>query len=226
VAGSWGALVAELTPLALVVALSPLSVIPAVVLVLQSARPRATGLTYLAGWLIGLLTLTVLFVQLPRLLGDMHAPSAGWTSWARMVIGAVLIIAGAWRWATRHRSTGTPAWLNRISDLTPGRAGAIGFVLILINPKFVVVCAAAGVAISTAKLGTVGTGVVVVYYTVLAGSTAIVPVLAHALAADRLDTWLQRGRQWIERHTAAITAIILVAIGITLLYSGIHALLG
>ena len=40
----------ELIPLALVVALSPLSIIPAV-LVLHTPRPRPTGLAFLpAGW--------------------------------------------------------------------------------------------------------------------------------------------------------------------------------
>ena len=44
----------ELIPLALVVALSPLSIIPAV-LVLHTPRPRPTGLAFLVGWLLGIL---------------------------------------------------------------------------------------------------------------------------------------------------------------------------
>jgi hypothetical protein len=46
-----GSVLTELIPLALVVALSPLSIIPAV-MVLHTPRP--TGLAFLAGWLIGL----------------------------------------------------------------------------------------------------------------------------------------------------------------------------
>ena len=48
-----GSVLTELIPLALVVALSPLSIIPAV-MVLHTPRPRPTGLAFLAGWLIGL----------------------------------------------------------------------------------------------------------------------------------------------------------------------------
>ena len=51
--GDWGSVLTELIPLALVVALSPLSIIPAV-LVLHTPRPRPTGLAFLAGWLLGL----------------------------------------------------------------------------------------------------------------------------------------------------------------------------
>ena len=49
----WGSVLTELIPLALVVALSPLSIIPAV-LVLHTPRPRPTGLAFLVGWLVGL----------------------------------------------------------------------------------------------------------------------------------------------------------------------------
>ena len=44
----WVSVLTELIPLALVIALSPLSIIPAV-LVLQSPHARLTGLTFLAG---------------------------------------------------------------------------------------------------------------------------------------------------------------------------------
>ena len=46
----WASVVGELIPLALVVALSPLSIIPAM-LVLHTPRPQPTGLAFLAGWL-------------------------------------------------------------------------------------------------------------------------------------------------------------------------------
>ena len=42
----------ELIPLALVIALSPLSIIPGI-LVLHTPRPRPTSLAFLAGWLWG-----------------------------------------------------------------------------------------------------------------------------------------------------------------------------
>src|SRR5258708_6553995 len=52
----------ELIPLALVIALSPLSIIPAV-LVLHTPRPRPTGLAFLLGWLVALAILTAIFVE-------------------------------------------------------------------------------------------------------------------------------------------------------------------
>ncbi len=73
---SWGSVLAELIPLAMVVALSPLSIIPAV-LVLHTPRPRPAGLAFLAGWLIGLTALTAIFVGVSGLFGHLDEPRSG-----------------------------------------------------------------------------------------------------------------------------------------------------
>ena len=88
---SWGPVLAALIPLALVVALSPLSIIPAVVLVLHSPHPRRTGLAFLLGWLAGLAGVTAIFVGVPRLLDGFHIQLPPWTDWVRL-LGVVLIL--------------------------------------------------------------------------------------------------------------------------------------
>ncbi|MGV0601179.1 GAP family protein, partial [Mycolicibacterium pulveris] len=60
----------ELIPLALVIALSPLSIIPAV-LVLHTPRPRPAGLAFLVGWLVGIAALTTVFLGVSSLLGGL-----------------------------------------------------------------------------------------------------------------------------------------------------------
>ena len=92
----------ELIPLALVVALSPLSIIPAV-LVLHSPRPGRRGLAFLVGWIVGLAVLTALFVEVSSLLGGGLDKPPGWASWLRIVVGAALIVFGVYRWLTRKR---------------------------------------------------------------------------------------------------------------------------
>ena len=69
----WGPVLTELAPLALVIALSPLSIIPAV-LALHTDRPRPTGLAFLAGWLVGLAALVSLFVVASDLVGSLDKP--------------------------------------------------------------------------------------------------------------------------------------------------------
>jgi threonine/homoserine/homoserine lactone efflux protein len=220
--GNWGSLLVELIPLALVVALSPLSIIPGV-LVLHTPRPRETGVAFLVGWLVGLAALAAIFVEVSDLFGQLDKPPP-WASWLRVGIGAALIVFGVIRWLTRHRSAHTPGWMRTITTVTPPRAAATAAVLTVVNPKVFFVCAAAGLAIGTAGLGTAGAWASVAYYAVVAGSTVAIPILAYTISPDRLDAPLERLKDWMERQHAALVAAILIIIGLLLLYKGIHGL--
>src|ERR1700752_5111596 len=107
VTGSWGSVLTTLIPLALVVAISPLSIIPAV-LVLQTPRPTPTGLTFLGGWLLGLTALSAAFVASSDLLGYWHENPPAWASWLRVALGLALIAYGIYEWLSRHRHTESP----------------------------------------------------------------------------------------------------------------------
>lgn len=174
---SWTALAGELVPLALVVALSPFSVIPPLLLVLHSARPRATGLAFGAGWLLGLGASTAVFVLLPRALGGTGTEQGAVGAYARIGLGAVLVLAGVVRWFTRRRATRDPAWLTGLARIGPVVAFGLGVVLPVLNPKFLFANAAAGFAIGTAGVSTFGGAWAVVGYTLLAASTTVLPVL-------------------------------------------------
>ena len=66
----------------------------------------------------------------------------------------------------------------------PPRSGSA---LILVNPKVLVMNAAAGLVIGTAGLGVPGAWMAVAYYTVIAGSSVLVPIVAYAVAGKRVD---------------------------------------
>src|SRR5689334_13007465 len=196
----------QLIPLALVVAASPLTIIPAIVLVLRSDRARPTGLAFMFGWLAGLAATTAVFVQLPRLLDGLNRPAPTWAAWVRIAAGVALLAFAVWRWLTRHQVTKQPVWLNRLGRLTPAGAGAIAVGLILVNPKVLVMNAAAGLVIGTASPGTAGMWMAVAYYTIIAGSSVLVPILAYAVAGERVDHQLERFKQWMERQHAVLMA--------------------
>jgi uncharacterized membrane protein YidH (DUF202 family) len=221
--GSWAAVLGQLIPLALVVAMSPLTIIPAIVLVLQSERARPTGLAFMSGWLLGLAATTAVFVQLPRLLDGLNRPAPTWAAIVRIGVGIALIAFGVWRWVTRHRATTQPAWLNRLGRMTPIGAATVGIGLILVNPKVLVMNAGAGLVIGTAGLGVAGSWVAVAYYTVIAGSSVLVPILAYAVAGERVDHQLEQLKHWMERQHAVLMAGFLAVVGLLLVYTGIRA---
>jgi len=213
----------ELIPLALVVALSPLTIIPAV-LVLHTPQPRPTGLAFMAGWLIGLGVLTAIFLAASSLLGGLGNKPPGWASWLRIVVGAALIVFGFYRWLTRKRSEHMPGWMQSLSKLTPVRAAGAGAALTVVNPKVLFISAAAGLAIGTAGIGSTHAWLAVTWYVAIAGSTVAIPILAYAVSGERLDEPLRRLKDWMERQHATLVAAILIVIGLLVLYKGIHGL--
>ncbi|BBY18074.1 GAP family protein [Mycolicibacterium litorale] len=219
--GSWGSVLTELIPLALVITLSPLSVIPAV-LMLQTPRPRPTALAFMAGWLLGLGVLTAVFVAVSGAIGGFEKPPS-WASWLRIVIGAALVVFGVVRFARRRSASHQPKWLRNLTTLGPAKAAATAAALTVANPKVLFLCVAAGLAIGSAGLGG-AVWAAVVYFAAVAGSSVAVPILAYAMSGDRLDAALERLKDWMERNHATLMAVILVVIGLLVLYKGIHAL--
>jgi threonine/homoserine/homoserine lactone efflux protein len=223
VSSGWGSELTELIPLALVVALSPLSIIPAV-LVLHTARPRPTGLAFLLGWVVGLAALTAAFIEISGLLGGMGGKPPGWASWLRIVVGVALIAFGLFRWLTRNSKPHQMPGTRHITEAGPGKALVVGALLTVVNPKVLFICAAAGLAIGTAGLDGRGTWVAAIFYVVIAASTVAFPILAYAVSGDRLDATLVKVKAWMEAHNAALVAAILIVIGLLVLYKGIHGL--
>jgi len=223
VAGCWGADLTGLTPLALVIALSPITVIPAV-LVLHAPRPRPAGIAFLGGWVLGLVALTALFVGASDLLGGMHKTPPTWASWLRVALGSALIAFGLLRWLTRRRQGNAPRWMRSFSTLTPVRAGMTGAVLVALRPEVLILCAAAGLAIGSSNLGDAGEVLAGAVFVAVSASTVAIPILAYVGAGDRLDDALERLKIWMEQNHAAMMAAILIVIGLIVIYKGIHAL--
>jgi Sap, sulfolipid-1-addressing protein len=222
-AESWGSVLGALIPLGLVIALSPITVIPAV-LVLQAPRPRPSGLAFLAGWVLGLAALTALSVVASGVLGGLHKSPPAWASWLRVILGAALILFGIYRWLTRHRHTESPAWMRSFASITPARAGVTGAVLVVIRPDVLFICVPAGLAIGGSGLDVADDWMAAAFFVAIAASTVAIPILAYAAAGHRLDDAMARLKGWMDKNNAALMAAILVVIGLMVLYNGVHAL--
>jgi hypothetical protein len=222
-AGSWGTVLTGLVPLGLVISLSPLTVIPAV-LVLQAPRPRPSGLAFLGGWLFGLAALTALSVGASGLLGGLDKAPPRWSAWLRVVLGAALIVFGAVRWLKRNGQAESPAWMRSFASITPARAGITGAVLAVVRPDVALICVPAGLGIGTSGLGVAGDWLAAAFFVAIAASSVAVPILAYAAAGSRLDDTLARLKDWMDRNNAVLLAAVLVVIGAMVLYHGIHAL--
>ena len=148
-----GAVIGDLLPLAVGIAISPIPII-AVILMLLSRKATATGTGFLFGWMVGIVSVTVVVLALVGQAGDTTGgePST-LSSVLKLVLGALLILMAVRQWQGRPQEGGSgrmPKWMGAIESFTLGRALLLGFLLSGINPKNLLLCLAAGTTIGAA----------------------------------------------------------------------------
>ncbi|MCS0499607.1 GAP family protein [Protaetiibacter mangrovi] len=222
-----GAAIGDVLPLALGVAISPIPVIAAI-LMLLSPKARVTSVGFLLGWVLGIVVAVTVFELLSSLLPEKDAdaaqPIAGVV---RIVLGALLLWLALRQWRGRPRGDGeppVPKWMQAIDRITFPRALGLGFLLAAVNPKNLLMAVAAGVALGESGLGAGELVVVIAVYTLLAASTVLVPVVGYLLAARRLSGPLESLRGWLLTENAAIMAVLLLVLGVSMVGKGIGAL--
>ncbi|MDA5286110.1 GAP family protein [Streptomyces sp. Isolate_45] len=210
--------IGEVLPMAVVIAVSPFTVIPAVFMQF-TPRAKVTSGAFLAGWVIGVAVPAVLCAVLTSLvpLGERDRP---WTDWARIVLGLCLVALGVRQWLVRHGKP-APRWMRLLSEAGPGRAFRLGVLLAVANPKIFLLSAAAGLAVGAAGSSAAGAGVGLAVFTAVAASTVALPVLLHTVGGPRVLGPLARVKLWLETHAAAVMAWVIVAIGVLLLAEGL-----
>jgi threonine/homoserine/homoserine lactone efflux protein len=218
--------VGEILPFALGIAISPIPVIAAI-LMLLSPKARVTSVGFLLGWLTGIVVAVTVFVLLSSVLPETGDDSSQPVKAViQLVLGALLLLLAVRQWRGRPKPGEEPAlpkWMEAIDRITFATAFGLGFLLSAINPKNLLMAAAAGVAIGAASLGTGDVIVVVAVFTVIAASTVLVPVVAYLIASERLRAPLNALRAWLGRENAVIMAVLLLVIGVSLIGKGIAA---
>jgi threonine/homoserine/homoserine lactone efflux protein len=218
-----GDVAAEILPLALVVAASPFPILPAI-FSLCAPRARLTGLGFLAGWAGGIGVATAVFVALATVI-EQREETPTWTFWARLVIGAFLIVSGIRVWLNRDARAGSPAWMQSLDGIGPAGALRLGFLLSAVNPKIILLAAAGGLAIGSAALGLVNAALLAAGFTAVAASSVAIPIFLYLCFGERVDAPLRAVRGWLEENNAVVMSVVIVAIGVMLVIKGLKGLL-
>ncbi|MGN6426717.1 MAG: GAP family protein [Leifsonia sp.] len=219
-----GSAIGDTLPLALGIAISPVPIIAAI-LMLLSPKARGTSVGFLLGWVVGIVVAVVVFTLLSGLLPendpDASKPIAGTV---KIVLGALLLLLALRQWRSRPRQgepEKLPKWMDAIDSMTAGRGFVLAFILAAINPKNLLLAAGAGVAIGTAGRSVGAATLVIVVFVVIAASSVAIPVIGYLLAADRMRGPLDSLRGWLVHNNAAVMAVLLLVIGVVLIGKGI-----
>ncbi len=213
---------ADLVPIAVVIAASPFPVIPAILLVL-TPRATANAGAFLGGWATGILAGTAAFIALAAVVEGFDEPPT-WASWARVALGAALVVLGVRQWLSRGDTGEAPAWMRSLDESTPGSAARLGVLLSAANPKILLLTAAAGLTIADAGLSPSAVALTVLLFALAGSVTVALPLLLYVVLGERATVPLRRVEEWLEAHNATVMAVVIVAIGAVLLAKGIGGL--
>lgn len=218
--------IGEILPLALGVAISPVPIIAAI-LMLLSPKARVTSVGFLIGWIAGIVIAVTVFTLLAALIPpsdpDEAKPIQGTI---RIVLGVLLLLLALRSWRARPApgvEPTMPKWMQAIDTISFFGALGLGLLLSAVNPKNLMMGAAAGVDIGSAGLSGGETALVIAVFTLLAASTVTVPVIGYLVAAKRLRGPLDALRVWLGRENALIMAVLLLVIGVVLIGKGLAA---
>lgn len=218
-----GAVLGDLLPLAVGVAISPIPIVAAILIILSANAARA-GTGFAIGWVLGIVVVTTIFVVLSGTLSDSQDEhSSTVTAWIKIVLGVVLLGLAAMQWRSRS-DTGVPGWMRAIDTLSAVGAVGLGALLSAVNPKNLLLCVSAGVAIGTSGIGGASQVIAVLVFTVIAAASVLVVVIGYLVAAERLREPLDRARRWLQANNHVVMAIVLLVMGAVVLGKGIGGL--
>mgnify|MGYP003482660793 FL=1 len=211
-------------PLALGIAISPIPIIAAI-LMLLSPKARVTSVGFLLGWVIGIIVAVTVFTLLSAILpeADPNAvkPIQGVI---QLILGAGLLLLAVKQWRGRPKPGETaelPKWMQAIDKVTFIVAFGLGFLLSAVNPKNLIMAAGAGLGIGGAELSTGAVIGVIAIFTLIAASTVLVPVVGYLIAAEKLRGPLDALRGWLANENAVIMAILMLVMGVSMIGKGI-----
>lgn len=216
----------QILPLALGIAVSPIPIIAAI-LMLLAPHARLTSVGFLLGWAGGVLISVTIFTLLAGFLPH-HDPgeSRPIQGTIRIVLGLILLGLAFSQWRKRPQPGAEPAlpkWMAAIDKTTFPVALGLGLLLSALNPKNLIMAAGAGVDIGAAAIGTSGSIAVIAVFAVIAVSTVLVPVLGFLIAPGRFRTPLDRLRKWLAAENATVMAVLLLVIGVVMVGKGISS---
>jgi threonine/homoserine/homoserine lactone efflux protein len=210
------------------VALSPIPIV-AVVLMLSTPRGRVNGLAFSVGWILGLLAVTLVVLFATSGADDPTSSAADGTSTATVVGGVALAVVGFRQWRKRPKAGEQPAmpgWMATVDEFGPGKALGLGVVLSGVNPKNLVLTAAAAASFSTVAAD--GAEIVAgeVVFLLIACSTVVGLVLLHLVLGPRVARLLDGLKTTMATHNAVIMAVICWVLAAKLIGDGTGRLSG
>jgi hypothetical protein len=207
--------------LALAVAMA-LSAVPitATLIILLSPQRRKSSLPFLAGWM-----LTIAVVALAAAGGALALPLSRrehlqLATAFEIVVGVALILGAVVLWRRSRTQASTPK--TRLEALgSYGPAASFGIAALMgVRPKALLLGVAAGLVLGAEPLGATSSALALALYVVVSASTVTVLIVCTLVSPHAMEPRLVSWHDWLTRNGLAVTACVMLVIGLALLAAG------
>lgn len=219
-----GSVIGEILPLAVGIAISPIPIIAAI-LMLLSPKAKGTSVGFLLGWVVGIVVAVVAFTLLASVIPaddpDASKPISGVL---KLLLGALLLLLAVKQWRSRPKPGEEPVmpkWMAAIDQMTFGKGLGLGFLLSAVNPKNLIMAVGAGTTIGSAGITGGEQTVAIVVFVLIAACSVAIPVIGYLLASKRMAGPLEALHQWLVHNNATVMAVLLLVIGVVMIGKGI-----
>lgn len=201
-----------------------LATLPMLMLSLVLITKRSTKVSYafIGGWIAGLLVVGAIVITLADVIAMSDEPT-WWAGGVKLVLGIVLVLIALRKWFTRPRSdeeSTVPGWMATAESMTARQAVGLGFLLAAANPKNIALVAAGAAVIAYATAQVLEQLVALVAFAIVASLGVAAPAVIRVVLASRAERTLAAVDRWMMRHNVAITAAVLLILGVALIGNG------
>ena len=183
---------------------------------------------FLLGWVVALAVVSgVAYALADQGNAATNSTTSDTIAWGKIVLGVILLLLAVRNWRNRP-APGTepemPKWMAGIDAMDPGKALSLGFLLAGVNPKNLMLAAAAGASLAQLGLATADAVGSLVVFVVIAGVTIAGPVAYYLLGGDDAKTRLNGMKDWLALHNDAVMAVLFLVFGAKLIADGLPPL--
>lgn len=219
--------ISEILTFAIGVAISPVPII-AVTLMLFSQRARVNGPVFLIGWVVALAIVSGVVYALADQ-GDAATDSttSDAIAWGKIVFGVLFLLLAVRNWRGRPApgvQPEMPKWMAGIDALKPGKALGLGLLLAGVNPKNLMLAAAAGAGLAQLGLSTGDAVGSLIVFVAIGSLTIAAPVVYYLVGGEQAKARLDEMKDWLAVHNDAVMAVLFLVFGVNLIAKGLPPL--
>ena len=222
-----GEAIGGILPLAIAVDISVLPII-AIILMLITPKARSNGPAFVAGWILGLVVVGGLVLIIANTANVASSSGPSTAAYAiKLTLGVLLLLLAVRQWRSRPRpgeQAPAPKWMTALDTFTPVKSAGLGAAMSGVNPKNLLLSAAAAMSIAQTGLAGGQQAVVLAVFVVLGTVTVAAPLVVYLALGGKADSMLNGWREWLAANNAAIMLVVFIVFGFVLIGQGIAGL--